>query len=85
MISLAMDLAEEHLRNGTASSQVIVHYLKLGSSKENLEKSIMKSQKKLIDAKAESISSDKDIEQMYKEAVDAMKLYKGSIKEGDDE
>lgn len=51
MISLAVDLAEKQLMEGTASSQVITHYLKLGSTKERIEKEILEKQKELIDAK----------------------------------
>ena len=50
MISLAVDLAEKQLMEGTASSQVITHYLKLGSTKERIEKEILEKQKQLIDA-----------------------------------
>ena len=50
MISLAVQCAEKQLRDGTASSQVITHYLKLGSSKERIEKEILEKQKELIEA-----------------------------------
>ena len=85
MISLAVDLAERQLRDGTASSQVITHYLKMGSSKERLEQEIMEVQKKLIEAKAESIHSAKRIEGLYTEALSAMKLYSGGGKVESDE
>ena len=85
MISLAVDLAERQLREGTASSQVITHYLKLGSSKERLEQEIMEVQKKLIEAKAESIHSAKRVEGLYAEALGAMKLYSGGGKAEEDE
>lgn len=85
MISLAVDLAERQLREGTASSQVITHYLKMGSSKERLEQEIMEVQKKLIEAKAESIHSAKRIEGLYTEALSAMKLYSGGGKAEEDE
>lgn len=81
LISLAVDLAEEQLRNGTASSQVITHYLKLGSSKEKIEKEILEKQKELITAKTESIRDQKDIKNVYNRAIKAMKKYSGH---GDD-
>lgn len=77
MISLAVDLAEQQLRDGTASSQVISHYLKLGSTKAKLEKEILKEQKKLISAKTESMESATRVEKMYSEALEAMKRYNG--------
>ena len=61
MISLAVDLAEKQLMEGTASSQVITHYLKLGSTKERIEKEILEKQKELISPKTESLQSAKRI------------------------
>ena len=78
MISYAVDLAEKQLREGTASSQVITHYLKLGSTKERLEKEILEKQKELITAKTESIKSGKKVEELYLNALNAMKSYSGN-------
>ena len=77
MISLAVDLAEKQLMDGTASSQVITHYLKLGSSKERIEKEILERQKERITAKTESIKSQKRVEELYAEALKAMRIYNG--------
>ena len=77
MIFLATELAEQQLRDGTASSQVITHFLKLGSSKEKLEHEILKEQKKLITAKTESLESSKHIEELYANAITAMREYGG--------
>lgn len=77
MISLAVDLAEKQLREGTASSQVITHYLKLGSTKERIEKEILEKQKELISAKTEALQSAKRIEELYSNALDAMRNYAG--------
>lgn len=77
MISLATNLAEKQLMEGTASSQVIVHYLKLATTREKLEKEILEKQRELIDAKTESIRSAKRIEELYTEALTAMKEYGG--------
>lgn len=81
MISLAVNLAEQQLRDGTASSQVITHYLKLGSTKEKLEKEILEKQKKLIDAKTENLQSVKEIERLYNDAMQAFKSYSGNSDE----
>lgn len=85
LISLAVDLAEKQLREGTASSQVITHYIKLGSTKERLEKEIMAEQKKLLEAKTESLQSAKRVEELYAEALEAMKKYGGSTEQIPDE
>ena len=77
MIFLATELAEQQLRDGTASSQEITHFLKLGSSKEKLEHEILKEQKKLITAKTESLESSKRIEELYANAITAMREYGG--------
>ena len=77
LIYLATELAEKQLREGTASSQVITHYLKLGSSKEKIEKEILKKQKDLITAKTEALQSAKHIEELYANAINAMKSYSG--------
>ena len=77
LIYLATDLAEQQLRDGTASSQVITHYLKLGSSKERIEKEILEKQKELISAKTESLQSSKRIEELYNNAIAAMRKYSG--------
>lgn len=77
MISLAVDLAETQLRNGTASSQVICHYLKLGSMEKQLEMERLKKENKLLEAKTEDIERSKRIEEMYSEALEAMKRYSG--------
>ena len=77
LISLAVDLAEKQLREGTASSQVITHYLKLGSTKEKLEKEILEKQKELIEAKTQSLQSAKRIEELYENALEAMRRYSG--------
>ena len=81
MIALAMDRAEEQLRNGTASSQVITHYLRLGSTKERLEKEILELQKDLVKAKTEALQSAKRIEELYAEAMTAFKEYNGSVED----
>lgn len=77
MISLAVDLAEQQLRDGTASSQVITHYLKLGTTKERIEREILEKQKDLLEAKAESIKSAKRVEELYTNALNAMRNYSG--------
>ena len=78
LIYLATNLAEQQLRDGTASSQVITHYLKLGSSKEKLEQEILKENKKLLTAKTEALQSAKRVEELYAEAITAMRKYSGT-------
>lgn len=77
MIALAENLAEEQLRNGTASSQIIVHYLRLATTREQLEKSNLKEDIKLKQAKTEALESAKNIEALYANAIAAMRSYSG--------
>ena len=78
LISLAIDLAEKQLRDGSASSQVISHFLKLGSTNNMLEKAILEKQTVLLAAKTESIKSGKIAEELYKSALEAMRRYSGN-------
>jgi len=77
MVALAINLAEQQLLDGTASSQVISHFLKIGSTKERIEKEILKEQKDLIKAKTEALKSEKRVEELYSEALNAMRRYSG--------
>lgn len=76
-ISLAMDLAEKQLRDGTASSQLITEFVKRGSTKAQLEKEILAEQKSLMVAKTEALQSAKRIEELYTNALNAMRNYAG--------
>ena len=77
MISLAVDLAEKQLIKGTASSQVIAHYLKRGATREQYEKQKLQEEVKLARAKTEAIQSAKRVEELYSKALNAMKSYNG--------
>lgn len=77
MISLAMDLVQERLLNGTASSQETTHFLKLASTKHQLELEQMKEQTALMKAKKESLEATQRIEELYKGALEAMRTYSG--------
>lgn len=86
MIALADALAEKQLREGTASAQVITHYLKLGTSREQLEQEKIRNENRLKEAQIEQIASGARIEELYKEALDAMRMYGGQtpVNEHDD-
>lgn len=84
MICLAVDLAERQLMEGTASSQVITHFLKLGTMKEKLELQKLRQENRLLQAKTESIKSEKRIEELYLNALNAMRDYGGKDVGSDD-
>lgn len=84
LILAAVDLAEKMIRDGTASSQVITHFLKLGSTRERAEKAKLEKEIDLIEAKAESYKSVKRVEELYKNALDAMRRYSGQRDLDDD-
>ena len=77
LISLAIDLVEQRLIDGTASSQETTHFLKRASTKAKIEKEILLEQKKLIAAKTKSIESSEEMKGLYEEALNAMKRYSG--------
>lgn len=83
LVMLAVDLAEQQLREGTASSQVITHFLKLGSTKEALEKEKLKHENQLITAKTENLKAAQRIEELYANALQAMRVYSGAIDDAD--
>lgn len=81
MIALAEKLAEEKLRDGTASNQLICHYLKMGSTKERLEKEKLEKENELLKAKTEALESSARSEKLYAEALQAFKVYSGTADE----
>lgn len=84
MISLAVELAEKQLAAGTASAQVITHYIKLGSSREKLEQERLRHENQVLVAKADQMASAKRTEEMYKDALLAMRAYSGNETAQDD-
>lgn len=88
MISLATDLAKKQLMDGTASAQVVTHFLKLGTTRERLEQEKLRRENSLLIAKEENLASGKRIEALYEEAMTAMREYNGqapNYDEDDDE
>lgn len=81
LISLATDLAEQQIRDGTASSQVLTHFLKLGSEKERLERERLIEENKLLKAKTKALESQEEIKALYAEALKAMRNYAGQGEE----
>lgn len=77
LISLAADLAEQQLREGTASAQVITHFLKMASTREQLEQERLQRENLLLSAKVDQIASSKRIEELYETALNAMRQYAG--------
>lgn len=85
MISLAVDLAERQLSEGTASAQVITHYLKLGTTRERLEKIKLEKENELLAAKTESLKAEKSMIELYEGAIKAMRTYSGASDDGADD
>ncbi len=77
LIALATDLAEKQLMEGSASSQVVTHFLKLGSTRETKEQERLASENELLKAKIEAVASAQRVEELYSEALNAMKTYSG--------
>ena len=81
LIALAMEATEKRIRDGTATAQELVHFLKAGSPTAKLERQILEKQKELITAKTEAIESQKRVEELYSNALAAMRSYSGSSPE----
>lgn len=79
LIALATDLAEKQLREGTASSQVITHYLKLGTTRSQLELEKIERENRLLEAKSVALESAARVEELYTEAIKAFGIYHGDI------
>lgn len=75
LVNLAVNLAEKQLRDGTAAPSVINHFLKIASTRETIEREILEKQSKFLEAKAQSISKDREAEELAKAAIEAMKNY----------
>lgn len=78
LTALAMDLAERQLRDGTASAQVISHFLKQGAAETELKKENLALRNELLVAQTDQIASQKKVEELYEEALRAMKTYGGN-------
>lgn len=85
LINLAMKLAEKKLRDGTASSQIITHFLNLATAKVQLEAEKLRADVALSGAKIEKLKSDNDIKELYESAITAMKSYQGDDNMEDEE
>jgi len=83
IILMAYDLVEERIRKGTATSQEVTHFLKMGSSQAQLEKAKLENENKLLEAKTEALESQKKIEELYAEAIRSMAIYQGRGDEDD--
>jgi hypothetical protein len=77
LVAAAVDLAERQLHDGTASAQVITHYLKLGSTREQLEQDKIRNENELLQKRVEAMESAVRIEQLYENAIAAMRSYSG--------
>lgn len=77
LIAAAYDLAEKQILEGTASAMVLSHFLKLGSTRGRIEQQLLVEQTRLAASKAEAIESQKRVEELYAEAINAFRLYNG--------
>lgn len=85
LVNLSMDLAERQLREGTASSQTINHFLKLATVREQLENEKLRSDLEVARAKIKQIESQEDIKELYENAMNALKEYSGRSYGSDEE
>ena len=84
MIALAVDLVEQRLIDGTASSQETTHFLKLGSMKNRLEMEKLQEENRLLKARTKALQSAERVEELYSEAIKAMRRYSGQGNDDDE-
>lgn len=84
LISLAVDAARKQLAEGTAPTSIILHYLKLGTTRERMEREMMETQKELMEAKRQALESQARIEELYVQAMHAMQRYSGNDEDEED-
>lgn len=77
LIAMSYDAAEDQIRSGKATSQLLTHFLKLGTARENLEVEKLRQENELLKAKRDAIESQKRVEELYKTAMDAFRSYSG--------
>lgn len=77
LIAMAYDKVEERIKNDTVTGAELVQILKWGSTKETLERELMERDLQLKMAKTEALQSSKQIEELYKQAMSAMRTYQG--------
>lgn len=85
VVSQAIDLAERQIQDGSASSQVITHFLKLGSTRERLEQQRLEHENELTRVKIQQVESQQRIEELYVDAIKAMRSYSGDIQPDEDD
>lgn len=85
LISAAYDLVERRIREGTATSQETTHFLRLGSTREWLEQEKLRAENEMLQAKTEALRAEKNVANMYEEAMEAFKIYSGEDGYSDEE
>ena len=84
LVADAMNFAEDQIRNGTASSQIVTHFLKEGSPRSQLEREKLIQENERLKAQVAQLASAKRVEELYEDAIHAMRKYSGHYDDGDD-
>lgn len=77
LVSLSYDAAEQQIREGRATSQLLTHFLKLGTERERLEIERVRGENELLKAKVDALASAKRMDELYDKALKAMSAYQG--------
>lgn len=78
LVALAVDVAEEMMRNGNAPAQIVTHYLKIGSTREKIELELKREEIEVAKMRRETMAAAARIESVYAEALSAMREYQGA-------
>ena len=83
LTELAMNLVEQRLVDGTASSAETVHFLKVASTRERLEQAKLEHETQMLQAKTKAIGSMEDTKKLMDSALRAFRSYQGMEDDGD--
>lgn len=85
LIAAAYDLAEKRILEGTASSQELTYFLKMGSSKTKLENEKLKEEVTHLRAKTSALEAQISNEALLDKALRAFRSYRGEDEGEEDE
>ena len=85
MIMKAYEVVYQRMCDGTVTAPELVHFLRLGSTKEREDRDFLNKRKELLEAKTKAINESKNIEELYSKAIEAMKSYSPTQSEDEED
>lgn len=85
MVNLAYSAVQKRIEDGTASAMELVHFLKIGTTEHELQMRLLEAENELRAAKKAELESRQNVEELYKNALAAMRSYRGAPEDDDEE